>query len=330
MAVKTIIGKVFALHRQGVTAMRLHRCALIGSLLCSLLAINPCLATANRLVAGVVHGAPPYIWVGRNQQPQGIYVDLLRALKPSKDTQIDFRRLPHERRAQELILGDLDMALLIVKPGLLELPADTSQVIITEQPLLEVAANLYSASRRQLVIGDLKGIDFYDNLDGFQLGSIRTGRNKIHRRFLGKDNVVLFTSYKSMVKSLLAGRIDLVLLDPLMADYWETKLSAKLKLQAPYRDIPIYAVFSIKALGPEAMTLCEEFWQRLVSLKQSGELKHVFTRYQHSQLVSYVAPRLAADGPACRVGTPRQEKTRAPLNNAAAAQAFRRARNLQQ
>jgi len=308
MAVKTIIGKVFALHRQGVTAMRLQRYALIGSLLCSLLAINPCLATANRLVAGVYHEAPPYIWVGRNQQPQGIFVDLLRALKPSKDTQIDFRELPHGRQVEELILGDLDMALLLVKPGLLEIPADTSQVIITEQPLLELPLNFYSASRRQLVIGDLKGIDFYEILDRFQLGLVRTGPKKIHSQLHGRDNVVFFTSHKSMVKSLLAGRIDLVGLDPLMADYWETKLSADLKLQAPRIVLPFYAAFSIKALGPEAMTLCEEFWQRLVSLKQSGELKHVFTRYQYSQLVSHVAPRLAADGPACRVGMPRQEK----------------------
>jgi len=309
MAVKTIIGKVFALHHQGVTAMGLHRCALIGSLLCSLLAINPCLATANRLVAGVVHGAPPYTWVGRNQQPQGIYVDLLRALKPSKDTQIDFRRSPHERRVQELILGDLDMALLLVMPGLLELPADTSQVIITEQPLLEIPFNYYSASRRQLVIDDLKGIDVYDILDRFQLGLVRSGPKKIHSQLHGRDNVVFFTSYISMVKSLLAGRIDLAVLNPLMADYWEKRLSADLKLQAPGIVLPVYAAFSIKALGPEAMTLCEEFWQRLVSLKQSGELKHVFTRYQYSQLVSHVAPRLAADGPACRVGMPRQEKT---------------------
>ncbi len=276
-----------------MTATLLNFCVCLAS---------PCLASERSLIVGVYQSAPPYISVGPERQPIGIQIDLLRAVAKQQNYKLEFRMMPHGRLAQELILGNLDLALLAVMPKVLKFPASDS-LVIADLPVYIHPLNIYSSNRNPTPIENFaKGFTVIGDFHAYRIGFKRLGLDSTHATLEDLDNVVFFTKYSNMIKSMMAGRIELAALGPVVADFWNERLSAGLQLQKEtITSVPVHAVFSQKALEGRAVSTCENFWKGLLDIQLSGELEDILSDYQHTELISYIAPRRKAEKPNCQV-----------------------------
>jgi ABC-type amino acid transport substrate-binding protein len=242
------------------------------------------------LSAAVYTDLPPYSYLNNDGQSSGILIEFFEILAQNLETKVNYKVRPHGRIIAELIAGDVDMALMLVMPGEIALPM-TRSVAVTPYPVMEVPLNLYFNANRPEPIQYPKNFRLLSDLKGLRVGFLRAGASDAHTSLHEKDGVVYYNSNESMVKSLLANRIDLVLMDPFSVDYWSSNLSASLKPKYFLVKAAIHIAFSRNTLSEAVDELCAQSWMNLLDLKNRGELQGIFTRYGYEDLMQYILPR---------------------------------------
>lgn len=238
---------------------------------------------AAELIAGTFHQQGPFSYLDSHGQQKGLLVDSMTLLVDQGHS-VDYRQIPHGRLFYELMQGSIDLALVLVIPNEIELPA-VGSIALTKSPLLKVPINLYSAREND------DNIDFPDeflsvgDLVDLKVGFFRAGASETYTVLKHFDNVVFFNRYESAVKSLISGRIDLLAIDPWSAAYWQHKLSIVLEKKAYLASASVHVAFSVTSLDDDALALCESFWTSLVKRAADGELGRVYKQYQETQLM---------------------------------------------
>jgi ABC-type amino acid transport substrate-binding protein len=242
------------------------------------------------LSAAVYTDLPPYSFLNDEGQPSGIHIEFFEVLAQNLEAKIDYKVRPHGRIIAELIAGDVDMALMLVIPGEIALPM-TRSVAVMPYPIMEVPLNLYFNANRSEPIQYPKSFTLLSDLKGLRVGFLRAGASDAHTSLHEKEGVVYFNSNESMVKSLLANRVDMVLMDPFSVDYWSSNLSASLKPKYFLVKAAIHIAFSRNTLGESVDSLCAQSWKNLLDLKNRDELQEIFIRYGYEDLMQYIIPR---------------------------------------
>ncbi len=242
------------------------------------------------LSAAVYTDLPPYSFLNDEGQPSGILIEFFEILAQHLETRVAYKVRPHGRILAELVAGDVDMALILVMPEEIVLPM-THSVAVMPYPVMEVPLNLYFNTNRTDPIQYPESFTLLSDLKGLRMGFLRVGASEAHTSLHEKDGVIYFNSNESMVKSLLANRVDLVLMDPFSVDYWSSNLSASLKPKYFLVKAAVHIAFSRNTLGEAVDGLCAQSWQNLLNLKNRGELQEIFTRYGYEDLMQYIIPR---------------------------------------
>ncbi len=242
------------------------------------------------LSTAVYTDLPPYSFLNDEGQPSGILIEFFEILAQHLETRVAYKVRPHGRIIAELIAGEVDMATMLVIPGEIALPM-TRSVAVMPYPVMEVPLNLYVNANRSEPIQYPKRFTQLSDLKDLRVGFLRAGASDAHTSLHEKEGVVYFNSNESMVKPLLANRIDLVLMDPFSVDYWSSNLSASLKPKYFLVKAAIHIAFSRNTLGEAVDDLCAQSWKNLLDLKNRGELQGIFTRYGYEDLMQYIIPR---------------------------------------
>ncbi len=243
------------------------------------------------LSAAVYTDLPPYSYLNNDGQSSGILIEFFEILAQNLETKVNYKVRPHGRIIAELIAGDVDMALMLVMPGEIALPM-TRSVAVMPYPVMEVPLNLYFNANRPDPIQYPKSFTLLSDLKDLRVGFLRAGASDAHTSLHEKEGVVYYNSNESMVKSLLANRIDLALMDPFSVDYWSSNLSASLKPKYFLVKAAIHIAFSRNTLGEAVDELCAQSWENLLNLKNRNELQGIFTRYGYEDLMQYIIPRV--------------------------------------
>ncbi len=243
----------------------------------------------KRLVAAVYYKQPPHSYMDEMNQPQGILVEFFKLLENQLDIAIEYQPMPHGRGVAEILSGGVDMALLLVMPEEIKLPLSTD-IVMSPAPVFELPLNIYFDDNRESPIEYPDSFTLLSDLKGLRVGFLRAGISEDHLSLHTKSNIFYFNKNESAIKSLLAGRLDLVVLDPLVVDYWNRKLSISLKMKYSLIDIPVHMAFSRKSLGDRAVAICDKYWTTLIDLKQRNLLESTFAAYKGGDIISYVVP----------------------------------------
>lgn len=243
------------------------------------------------LSAAVYTDLPPYSYLNDDGQSSGILIEFFEILAQNLETKVNYKVRPHGRIIAELIAGDVDMALMLVIPGEIALPT-TRSMAVTPYPVMEVPLNLYFNANRSEPIQYPESFTLLSDLKGLSVGVLRVGASDTHMLQHEKDGVVYFNSNESMVKSLVANRVDLVLMDPFSVNYWNSNLSARLKPKYFLVKAAVHIAFSRNTLGTSVDGLCAQSWKNLLDLKSRGDLQKIFIRYGYEDLMQYIIPRV--------------------------------------
>jgi len=238
---------------------------------------------AAQLAAGVFH-LDAFTYTDANGREQGLLVDSMALLKDQGHS-FRYRQIPHGRLFYELMQGSIDLALVLVMPDDLELPAVDS-IAITQYPLLRVPLNLYALSDPLQEVNYPDEISTISDLVGLKVGIFRASASETYTVLKHNDNVVFFNRYKSAIKSLLSGRIDLLAIDPLSAAYWEKMLSVQLDKKYYLASISVHVAFSVTSLGDDALGLCESLWRSLIEKANDDQLEGIYLQYRETPLMA--------------------------------------------
>ncbi|BFM14476.1 hypothetical protein R50073_06590 [Maricurvus nonylphenolicus] len=243
------------------------------------------------LVAAVYQELQPFSYIDKDGQASGILIEFLELLSEKMGEGIEYRALPHGRIIAELVSAEVDIALVLMIPGEIDLPPVDS-VKVTPGPIFKMPLNYYINARRRPQKPYPETIELLSDLSGFRAGFLRAGSSDAHTSLQKKKYVVYFNSNESMVKSLLAGRIDFALMDPLTVRYWNDRLSADMVMKYPVIEASIHLGFSSQKLTEKADLLCRDFWAKLVELKRQGELIRHFSDYNLASFGTNLLPRI--------------------------------------
>ncbi|MGH1373125.1 MAG: substrate-binding periplasmic protein [Cellvibrionaceae bacterium] len=284
-------------HKSHLNGVNLLRVVITAGLLLQLLRAPTLFAT--EYVAGGFHQQGPYSYSDASGQRQGVLVDSLNVLMRDGDS-ITYRVVPHGRLIYELMQGSVDVSLLIIAPTMFDSPSADS-LVISKYPLFETPIHLYSDSKYDRNRNFPNSYSTITELNQYKIGIYRPSSTDAFFGLKGNTNIVYFTQYESAAKSLVAGRIDLLAIDPLFVDYWEKKLSASWVKQFSFSSAPVHIAFSKKSLGENALVLCNNYWRALKKLAQENQLETLFHQYQNTPFMDYLSGFEQQDTQYCRV-----------------------------
>lgn len=245
----------------------------------------------KKLVAAVYYKQPPHSYIDEMNQPKGILIEFFKLLEDQLDISIEYQPMPHGRGVAEILSGGVDMALLLVMPEEIKLPLSTD-IVMSPAPVFKLPLNIYFDAHRERPIEYPDSFSLLSDLKGLRVGFLRAGVSEDHVSLHTKSNIFYFNKNESAIKSLIAERIDLVVLDPLVVNYWNNKLSISLKKKYSLVDIPVHIAFSRKSLGARANVICDQYWTTLIDLKRRDQLDSIFSAYEGDDVISYVVPLL--------------------------------------
>lgn len=173
----------------------LRRGVLAGILALSLISISTA-APAPALVVGLLP-SPPWSQEGPGGQPEGLDVDILRAIEPRLGVRFEYRIYPWKR------------CLALLEQGKIDLIARFNRTTAREQ-FARYVTPAYSKDRILLLVKEGSGIDLrtHEDLSGLRIGVLRG--NAHTARFDGDPTLERTTvgTTEQLLKMLAAGRID--------------------------------------------------------------------------------------------------------------------------
>ncbi len=248
-------------------------------------AITPNLASATQLQAGVFHQQGPYSYLDAEGKRQGLLVDSLKLLERDGH-QLNYRHITHGRLFYELMQGSIDVAFVLIMPNELARPTADS-VVVTKFALMDIPLYLYALeSGKETRLYPEKFTSITD-LEHLQVGLYRASATKNYTGLTDTDNVTFFNRYESAVKSFMSGRIDLLAIDPISADYWQRKYSTSFEQKYFLLSTGVHLAFSTKSLGDDALRICERYWRQIQGLAQEDRLNEQYQQFQDTELMSF-------------------------------------------
>lgn len=210
-------------------------------------------ATAARLVLGSDQFCP-YVCAG-GSQPAGYLVDFARAVLEPAGFHVVIDLQPWSRAMRNVATGQMDGLLAVSESrsqGLVRSPAlgVDSVGFMSAKPLQPItAANLYQLNGLRIAQVDPKLTDPNTPFDRY-----------IHSRMSRDDGTIVSVSSDNpaaqMVKMLLAGRVDLVIDNPVVLAFTAKQLEApELLLSGHFNAKPLYIAFRDNTTGERAAAL---------------------------------------------------------------------------
>lgn len=244
---------------------------MLGRLLCGLGASILWITTAVAQVIVAVEDTdyvPYYTWNdGVLEGPCG---EIVTAVLEEMGLEVIYRPAPWTRVIREVEEGDVDAALCAT-----ETIERLDFAIFPDEPLLSYDATLFvveASDLRSSALSDLFGRSF-GVVSGYSFGG--AGRILEAAGMIRQE----VTSRESLVRVLLAGRVDTVLDSrlPLMADVRRLEAHGEVRaLEPSLSESPAYLMFS---KTDEAAALAQRFSAALVAFKQTPAFAEIVQRY---------------------------------------------------
>lgn len=248
-------------------------------------AITPNLASAAQLQAGVFHQQGPYSHLDAEGNRQGLLVDSLQLLERDGH-QLNYRHITHGRLFYELMQGSIDVAFVLIMPNELARPTADS-IVVTKFALLDIPLYLYALESPKDTLHYPEKFTSISDLEHLKVGLYRASATKNYKGLTDVVNVIFFNSYESAVKSFMSGRIDLLAIDPISANYWQRKFSMSFEQKYFLLSTGVHLAFSTKSLGEDALAMCEDYWRKIQKLAQEDGLGEQYQQFQDTELMSF-------------------------------------------
>lgn len=213
-------------------------------------------------------GGAPYIFKDpeRPDQNIGFEVDLVAALSRELKRPIEFTQYRYESLIPGLKRGDIDFAM-----NGLEITPDRRRAVRFSRP--------YYIYQQQLVVradeSRFRTLEELKAIDGLVVGTLEeTAAERIVNELGLEQRKRIYDGQLEPYQDLELGRIDAVLLDLPIAAYY-AKRNPKLRFEGEPKGDGLYAI----AFRKDDQELASQFDQALGRVMESGELKHIYEKW---------------------------------------------------
>ncbi len=204
----------------------------------------------------------------------GIDVDIIRAIGADLGYAVEIKHFPAKRVAYFVASGEAVLKLLPVLQG--------QPLEINTELTLAGKIELYRVKVSGMALqGKFESTQDWQRLKTYRFGHLNT-LNSLESALLSDvDNRIQVASIKQLLKTLLAGRIDIALSDEAAFHYHADQFQVGSKLQTVYRSQPlsVMPIWSKRALASFPETLPKDFSASLLKLKQQGVVTEIINRY---------------------------------------------------
>ncbi len=215
---------------------------------------------------------------------QGIAYDLFKALCDTQGLTMSVKVIPPKRLSTELTLGNIDASFFVYLPEL-DQSNEIGSAILGQEDVFFLELGAFAMKAKNL--GQLSP----SQLTQYRIGTALT-HNNYFRSLEIKPNE--YSSAKSLVKSLYAGRIDLAFAATATLDIEARELQIQDKVETVFRFDklrPIRLIWSQTSGIKDSTHIANNFDKAIRDLRASGQIDSIIEQYTSKQYVRSIAPQ---------------------------------------
>jgi len=248
---------------------------------------------AERPVLRVAMPPSPYVRLDHEGNVQSVSSDLVRAIMRHVGREVRFIPMPYLRAFHALKAGEIDMMYGIhIEQASARLPLN---VVASVEPRAIFPLSLYALAERNIQVNS------WSQTSGHRIGSVRLVKPEQRSGQQDQGNIYYYKGVDSLIKALLADRIDLATLEPGSAWFAERRLGMQLQPMFRYAWLQSYSLFS--QLSPrlsDPLAFCQAFVEARIALLDTGGLESILKVHKLEFLIQYFKS-VDAEAKLCRV-----------------------------
>lgn len=237
------------------------------------------LSAEQALRIGIRTGLPPSYYTETNP-PKGVLPEIINAVLEPLDADLVYQINPRRRIIHQLLAGDVHITTLSMSSELIGKIKWPQGLVVSSESLLTFDVNLYKLSRSDIHIADKS------ELSSYTIGSSRHPKFLLDafNEYLAVDvDITIFNKSDSLIKALLSGRVDFVLLSDPELQGLLRGFPAGVDVDVVYHlgVVKSHLILSEAAFGrEEAIKHARFIDERILQLHQQGKIQAIVDKYK--------------------------------------------------
>lgn len=208
-----------------------------------------------------------------NKEIRGINHDIVQAVAAEIDIKVNFVFSPFRRNFLDLLQGKTEATLVLLVPNQEDL---FSQFQVNSVPFYKMRVGAIVLRSRNITLHSP------DDFANYRVGHIRL-LPKIHEQLAPQNpNRETFANSVSLIKALLAERIDIAIISPSLLVPISKQLNYSpdiLQVALEFPPQPLTVAWSKNSQRQDLQALSKQFDEALIRLKKQGRIRKIIQRY---------------------------------------------------